>query len=320
MNASKSILLIIFILLPLFAVSQTYPLYRSVTKREVEKVGKKMYVTSSGDTTYVANALSDKLKGKDSEFLFKASDPVIDSIFEELDPKYKNLEGGIIEVTRLLQEIEEAERRKKANDALSVRLITKNKQMEERRRKAETIADSIMYSNKPVEELAADYARFGNKPTYYINGVEVPYSVTNQLRPGEVIERSMKVADTASGNPNGEVWYLVTEKALQRIKIPVGLTDSYMQDRINTATQTPSIEQKTKELATYLEEKEKNKTKTELKSLPVVRREVTADGKTIDKIVGDNDVDSKNADRESQANPDSRTRVLSRTVNNKKVK
>ncbi|MDU1889960.1 MAG: hypothetical protein E6767_04660 [Dysgonomonas sp.] len=321
MNTSKSILLSIFILLPLFVFGQN--LYRPVTKREADKIGKTMYITSAGDTTYVSNALSDKLKGKDSEFLFKKADPVIDSIFEELDPNFKTLESGIIETSRLLHEIELTERAKLGNDALSVRLIRKNKEGEAKRKVAENMADSLLYSRKPVEELALDYARFGNQPTYYINGVEVPYDVTTLLRPGEVIERSMKVADTASGNPNGEVWYLVTEKALHRVKIPVNMTEDFMQDRVNPLTKSPSREEQAKQLATYLEEKEKEKTKANLKAQPVVRRTVTADGKTIDKVVTEApkinkpEVKTKKPEKEQEelSTTPSGTRVLKRTVN-----
>jgi len=315
MNLSKYIILLsALVLLPLFVKAQIRP----VTKRQAEQIGKKVYITSTGDTTLVVNPLSQGLKNPNTQFLFRdKTNAELDSILSDEKSSYTSLEAATLDVDRLLREVESEQKASKGtNNALSFRIASKNRNMRKKELEAREIADDIIRKDRSVQELAALYAMFGDKPTYYINGVEVPQSVVNQLYPTEVIERDMRVADTASGNPNGEIWLSVTEKALNRIKLPISMA-------YNSSPEVTVYTGANKNLSSYIKEVEKierEKSRATLKSLPVVKRETTADGKQIDRVVPINDKSTQNQDKEQQTDESAYgTRIISRTVNNQKA-
>ena len=312
MNISKYIcILCTFALLPLFAKAQNT---KPVTERQAKQIGKDIYVTSSGDTTLIVNAISKGLKTKDTQFLFrKKGDPEMDSIFSNRGANYSSLETATLDISRLLQEMElEKEKSKGNNDALSFRLSSKNRDIRKKELEAREISDEIVKKEHSVQELADLYAVFGDKPTYYINGLEVPQTVINQLYPDEIISKTMRVNDTASGNPNGEVWYMISEKGLNRIKLPISVAHNNNPE-ITVYTGVP------KSLSSYIEEVkkvERERNRAALKSQPVVKREVTPDGKLIDKVV--DRTEKPTSTQETKAS-EYGTRVISRTINNQKV-
>lgn len=304
-------LLSVLILLPLFANAQ---MRRPVTKRQAEQIGKKVYITSSGDTTLVVNPISKGLKTPETEFLFRdSSNPELDSILAEQRSNYSSLEAATLSVNRLLSEMEtEQKTSKSSNNALSFRIASKNRNMRKKELEAREISEEVIKKDRSVQELAALYAMFGDRPTYYINGVEVPLSVVSQLYPSEVVGKTMRVADTASGNPNGEVWYSVTEKALKRIKLPVNMA-------YNASPEVTVYTGVSKDLSSYIKEVEKvqrEKNKASLKSQPVIKREITPDGKYIDREVqpSEDTEESRTIDGSTYG-----TRVISRTINNQKT-
>lgn len=305
MSTSKYIILSIFLLLfPLLAEAQ---IYRAPTKVEAEQIGKKIYVISTGDTTRVVNTISGGLTDKYSKFLFrKSQNAEIDSIFGETDPNYSNLEEAVLDIDRLLREVGvEKKINNERNDALGFRLARDYRNRKKKEQAAMNIADSLLRKDASIQELTNMYIGFNGKPSYYINGVEVPFSLTNQLYPSEVIKREMRVTDTASGNPFGEVWYLVSEKTLNRLRIPIDLTNEYLFNNsvANKATTVP--------VNNSLEIKKKAPKAPE----PVVRREITADGKHVDRVVKIEDTDIPEEKKASE----STTRIISRTVNDEKV-
>lgn len=311
MNISKYIYtLCAFILLPLFVEAQTI---KPITKRQAKQIGKNIYITTSGDTTLVVNAISKGLKTPETQFLFRnKKNPELDSIFSDKRSDYSSLETATLDVSRLLHEVETEQKMSKGdNDALSFRLSSKNRDMRKKELEAREISDEIVKKDRSVQELAALYAMFGDKPTYYINGVEIPQSVASQLYPSEIVEKTMRVTDTASGNPNGEIWYTVTEKGLNRIKLPVSMA-------YNSAPDATVYNETGKKLSTYISEVErieKEKNKTSLKPQPVVRRETTSDGKQIDRVVST----EKPSEKSTISGNSSGTRVLSRTVNSQRA-
>lgn len=297
MNANKYIILLsILILLPLCAKAQRF---KSVTERQADQIGKNVYVTTAKDTTLVVNFISKGLNTPDTKFLHldKSNNAALDSLFhKKLD--YTS-EEAMLDMNQLILELEKEKKEIKGNnDALSFRLASKSRDLRAKELEARELVEAVK-SNKPKEELSAQelaalYLKFGDKPTYYINGAEVPASVVNQLQPTEIIEKDMRIKGTVSGNPNGEVWISVTEKALDRIKIP----NTY----INYPTQNS--------LDTYIEEVkkvEREKEREDLKSLPVVKRETTSDGKQIDREVA-------TPKENDNATYGKGTRVLKRTV------
>lgn len=305
MSTSKYIIILISLLLfPLLADAQ---IYRAPTKNEAEQIGKKIYIISTGDTTRVVNRTGGGLTDKYSKFLFRKNQSAeVDSIFGETDPTYSGLEEAALDVDKLLREIE-AEKRinNERNDALGFRLARDYRNLKKKEQTAINIADSLIKKDASIEKLTNMYIGFNGKPTYYINGLEVPFSVTNQLYPSEVIKREMRVTDTASGNPFGEIWYLVSEKTLNRLKIPVDLTTDYLFNN-NVATTATSVPVNSAAEA---------KKKTPKTPDPVIRREITADGKQIDRVVKTEEADIP----EEKSTAASATRVISRTVNDEKV-
>lgn len=305
MSTSKYIItLTLLLLIPLFAEAQ---IYRAPTKKEAEQIGKRIYVISTGDTTRVVNTISGGLTDEYSKFLFrKSQNAEIDSIFGETDPNYSNLEEAVLDIDRLLREVgEEKKINNERNDALGFRLARDYRNRKKKEQAAMNIADSLMKKDASIQELTNMYIGFNGKPTYYINGLEVPFSVTNQLYPSEVIKREMRVTDTASGNPFGEIWYLVSEKTLNRLKIPIDLTNDYLFNNNVATTATAVPVNNTSEA----------KKKAPKAPEPVIRREITADGKQVDRVVKTEETDIP----EEKSATESTTRIISRTVNDEKV-
>ena len=122
MNISKYIcILCAFMLLPIFVKAQTI---KPVTKRQAKQIGKDVYITSSGDTTLIVNAISKGLKTPDTQFLFRnKKNPELDSIFSDKKSDYSSLESATLDINRLLREVETEQKMSKGNnDGLSFRL------------------------------------------------------------------------------------------------------------------------------------------------------------------------------------------------------
>jgi len=311
MNTKKYIPLCLMLLLPLFVSGQ---IYKSVSKREAEQIGKKTYRLSNGEITTIVNTVGSGLADEYSKFLFrKSGNPEADSIFSDLNSEYVNLEEAALDIDKLLREVEfERKTNSDTNEALAFWIARRNRERKKKEQEADLIVENALKRDPTVEELARLKFRFGNKPTYYINGVEVEQSIANKLYPAEIVKREIRTQDTASGNPNGEVWYTVTDKALDRIKIPLDLTYNYLFD---DAGKTSS-----NQLATYLKEKEEERKRLELKSIPVVRREKTKDGSYIDIVVSpDTPIQENEQQVEDVVNYGPGTQVISRSVNNQQI-
>lgn len=297
MSANKYIIIALtLLLLPICAKAQ---LYKSVTERQAEQVGKRVYVTTSNDTTLVVNFISTGLNSPDTEFLrLDRSNEALDSLLhQKLD--YTS-EEAMLDMNSLITELEREKRIVKGkNDGLSFRLASKKRDLREKELEAKKLAREAE-SKKPKElstqELAALYLKYGDKPTYYINGVEVSQSIVNQLYTSDIISKDIRIKGTVSDNPNGEVWITATEKGLDRIKLPKSQTSHQGNN-----------------LATYIEtvkRVERKQEAQELESIPVVRRETTKDGKQIDIQVST----QKQEDDAGNVVHGKGTRVLKRTV------
>ncbi|WP_029904822.1 hypothetical protein [Prevotella sp. 10(H)] len=303
------ILLIILLVLPFLAEAQ---IYRAPTKVEAEQIGKKIYVISTGDTTRVVNTISGGLTDEYSKFLFRKSNSAeVDSILSEGSTDYNNLEEAVLDIDRLLREVgNEKKANSERNSALGFRLARENRNQRKKEQTAMRIADSLMRKDATIEDLTRMYIGFNGKPTYYINGLEVPQSITNKLYPEEVIKREMRVSDTASGNPFGEVWYIVSEKTLSRINIPIHLTNNNLfETNVANSVSTPAIVAPATKKPPKAPE-------------PVIRREIGADGKQIDRVVKASPDKNTSETPETEVmdnTPKTTTRVISRTVNDEKV-
>lgn len=340
MNTAKTIILSFVILLfPLFAIAQKNDAW------------KKIYVVSTGDTTRVVNTVNAGLKDPSSKFLFKKPNPVVDSIYGEMKSNYHSLEEATLDINSLLSDLERDQSLLNPKEnSLSYRLSRNAIDNIKKEREAKYIADSILaYKKASVEQLSSEYIRFENRPTYYINGVEVGPEVVNQLMPGDIVERELKVEKVVSGNPNGEVWFLITNKAAQRIKIPVTTnsteTNSYPANTIydenilllnkkraeqsEEEDQRKYIDAKTEEgKVNFPEPKIKQKEATGNKN-KTVRRDTKDSNTAKNTVNGSTSVNksgvapvpvNKGKSDSVSSSGNNRTRVVSRTINNVEVK
>ena len=213
MNINKYILLISLILLPVLGYAQ--------------KIGGK-YIVTTGDTTQIVNSVSG-LRSPDATFLFKKNNPVSDSILANMTSDYSSLEEALMDVNSLISTVEKDQiQLKTGNTGLSYRLSKMNLESMQKEKQAKAMADSVLQIRhiQSVEEMARKYEEFGNKPTYFVNGINVEPEMINQIMSGDIVERNLKVQDTASGNPNGEVWFTITDKAAQRLGLQVAIVQS----------------------------------------------------------------------------------------------
>lgn len=213
MNISKYILLISLILLPVLGYAQ--------------KIGGK-YIVTTGDTTQIVNSVSG-LRSPDAKFLFKKNNAVSDSILANMTSDYSSLEEALMDVNSLISTVEKDQiQLKTGNTGLSYRLSKMNLESMQKEKQAKAMADSVLRIRhiQSVEEMARKYEEFGNKPTYFVNGINVEPEMINQIMSGDIVERNLKVQDTSSGNPNGEVWFIITDKAAQRLGLQVAKVQS----------------------------------------------------------------------------------------------
>lgn len=205
MNANRYIL-IIFLILPVLASAQ--------------KIGGKTYRVTTGDTTKIVNRLNTGLTGPEFEFLFSTKGKVIDSLYKEIQPNLTSSKA-VKEVNDMLNEIERDQAILKAgNSSLSYRLSTEYIAANKKEKSARAYADSLLLEQKRISqnELISKYLTYGDKPSYFVNGMPVKPEIAKLLMPGDVISRDLK---TNTPNPNGEIWLVLTGKAMRRLQLPM---------------------------------------------------------------------------------------------------
>ncbi len=205
MNANRYILIILLIL-PVLASAQ--------------KIGGKTYRVTTGDTTKIVNRLNTGLTGPEFEFLFSTKGKVIDSLYNEIQPNLTSSKA-VKEVNDILNEIERDQAILKAgNSSLSYRLSTEYIAANKKEKSARAYADSLLLEQKRISqnELISKYLTYGDKPSYFVNGMPVKPEIAKLLMPGDVISRDLK---TNTPNPNGEIWLVLTEKAMRRLQLPM---------------------------------------------------------------------------------------------------
>lgn len=213
MTAKKIIYTIcLLILLPLAVYSQDP---RRAPKRKV--------VLPSGDTIVTSNKGGSSLLSKEDMKFFKRDntnlDKLVDSLYN-LNSSYNSLEDAANQVTGMLDKIEVEQVKEQENKSLSFRLSQKNKDRLKKEREAQSVWEEKKKEERlSVEDIVESYEKFGDKPTYYINGTQVDERMINQLRPMDILSRQFKVVNTVSGNPNGEVWYEVSVPVAQKVLV-----------------------------------------------------------------------------------------------------
>lgn len=272
MKAARYIL-IALLFLPLLASAQ--------------KIGKQRYKVSTGDTTKIVSRVNTGLKGPEFEFLYSAKGQIIDSLYSEIQPDLTPSKA-VEEVNDMLNEIERDQAILKAgNTSLSYRLSTEYIAANKKEKSARAYADSLLLEQKRMSqnELVSKYLTYGDKPSYFANGMPVKPEITRELMPGDVISRDLR---TNTDNPNGEIWLVLTEKAMQRLKLPMS------QEMYNTKNSTPQYNSK-----------EVQKTES---TKPIIRKETP-----------EVPVQQKVYTTPAQQGESRKTVVRSRTINNEPV-
>lgn len=155
--------------------------------------------------------------------LFSTNDSIakIMLLLDREKTKYNSIEEAAMDVNRLLNTIStERVAAQKINGGLAFKISQHQVANKRKDKIAQDAWEEMMKKeDTTVEDLIEIKKLYGNRPTYYVNGYEVGQDVLNKIRESEVLTREYRVTNTASGNPNGEVWYEITPKASKRIKL-----------------------------------------------------------------------------------------------------
>lgn len=142
------------------------------------------------------------------------------SIFDrKRKSEYKNMEEAALAVESLLEELKKEQVSLKSSGSMSTRLakgVTKDLRKRDSNRIKSSYSESTDLAPKGNEfeyDEQTDNA-YGVEPTYYINGVQVDKAQINRLSKEDIINREIRVKNTVSDNPNGEIWYTVKESAI----------------------------------------------------------------------------------------------------------
>lgn len=132
--------------------------------------------------------------------------------------EYKNMEEAALAVEALLDDLKKEQVTLKGSGSMSSRLakgVTKDL------RRKESIVSNPYQSVTKHETLGNTFdddesivGEYGNEPSYFINGVQVEKIQINRLTKDDIINREIRVKNTVTNNPNGEIWYTVREKAV----------------------------------------------------------------------------------------------------------
>ncbi|SBW07095.1 conserved exported hypothetical protein [uncultured Dysgonomonas sp.] len=322
MNLSKYIILVLIAsLLPFLAYAQ--------------KKGNK-YIVTTKDTTLIVSNRGEK--DPQNKFLFNKMGADADSVSAILKSDYNSLEGALMDIDRLIGQIEKDQiLLKTGNTSLAYRLSRANIDSRDKEKRARIIADSIQQEmlKKSADELAQEYVKYGNKPLYFINGTRVQSEVVDRISPNDVVKRDFIIQNTASGNPNGEVWITVTDKAINKLNL--WATEKSSDNYVYPSPITPTMDTKTTDRK---EEKAPKRSVRRIKTdraeqyndnqqtvtSPVYQSEpTTTEQKTNNPAqqptqgAADKNIKTKK-DNTSVLSGDRRTIVRARTVNNEEVK
>lgn len=186
----------------------------------MSQTGHRKYVTRSGDTTIVVMAGHTGLSGENAAFLL---DNKVSEDYQEKYNRYKMLKDAAEETNELAGVVkQEKERTNPTSGSLGFRIAKQNIEYLKKEEQAKRLGRERLSKDASVQEMAYMYEKFGERPSYFVNGVEVDSKTASALSDKDILTRSLKTTGTTTGNPNGEVWYVVTSKAFDRLKIGDG--------------------------------------------------------------------------------------------------
>lgn len=207
-NTSKNILLILLLLIIVPAALSA-------------QIGTRKYVTRSGDTTIIVNS-GMGLRGEDSQFLLdnRASQEYLDKY-----SRYNKLKDAADETDQVAKLVDvEKKETNPSSGSLGFRIAQKNIRYLQNEQKATRAARENIHRDASIQELTYLKEKFGERPSYFINGIQVDPKTAASISDKDILTRSLKISNTTTGNPNGEVWYVVNSKVFGRL----GLDDYQM--------------------------------------------------------------------------------------------
>lgn len=135
--------------------------------------------------------------------------------YEKRPSQYKSIEEAALAVDAMIEELKKNQGGSTGAKSMSSRLSTGANRASLRKKPLNNTSyasESETRTKKPTPSVADEFdSSWGDQPTYYINGTEVELSDIEELRKKDIIRKEFKIRNTASGNPNGEVWYEVQD-------------------------------------------------------------------------------------------------------------
>ena len=178
--------------------------------------GEKTIILSNGEKTKQVNPTID---GLDLKSLKR---PVVDTMFYDMS-SYNTLEEAVYDTDRILRQLKQGVNDTgKRNNSLSFQISEQNIKKEREAKRTRQINDSLLALGPDVETTEALNKIYQGKPTFYINGIAVGESVVAKLRHREVLSKTIKTTQSVSDNPNGEVWYVVSDKVFSKLGLGSG--------------------------------------------------------------------------------------------------
>lgn len=178
------------------------------------QIGAKKYVTKSKDTTVVVMDQSG-IKSEASAFLRDRG------ISEPDNSRYDALSEAANQTSKLAENVIDLGR--ELNTAENTMDFERSKRNIERNRIEREIErlerKKMLFMDTSADEKAFLEQKFGNKPSYFLNGIPADEKIISYISDRDILSRSLKVANTVTGNPNGEIWYVVSNKTLQKFGI-----------------------------------------------------------------------------------------------------
>lgn len=138
--------------------------------------------------------------------------------------KYKTMEEAALAVEALLEELKKEQVQTTSSGSMSSKLsrgVNKNLRKKAGVNSSGNYGMDSYSSNVVVKKQETSFddfdsdSEFGSQPSYFINGKQVEKIEVNKLRKKDIINKEIRVRNTVTGNPNGEVWYEVKEGVLQ---------------------------------------------------------------------------------------------------------
>lgn len=135
--------------------------------------------------------------------------------------KYESLEEAVMDINDLLNKLEKDDTVLKGkNEGLSIRIGSMISRNREKAQVADDIYTEMLKNNETtINDFIDLRERFENRPTYYVNDVLVGQDMLSRIKESYILNREIRMTNTLSGNPNGEIWIDITPSAAERLKL-----------------------------------------------------------------------------------------------------